>query len=304
MTSRIYCKASEQFSNGWFESMMKCTLSLTCCLLLWQTTAVAAGNNECTPVISFEEQLYSRAPLAAATGGESSRLRRALYAVNPYDAEGSDSQYYCKLIDSLVRVRTILDNEEESRKSKTTANNSSASGLDKQLSSLIDRVENERATALLDKVELTKRQIVFLANQLKDDLSASLVYPSSSRKAISPASSPAANALKSAFRTKVDSLCSQVLKDCIALDRHYQVRLNSIGSSGEGLKQQMTSTVGSNKVSDMGTSMYVRNYVNFGGVEQASDMKLPAVAPPAALLATPGRLNSNKAKVERGRPLR
>ncbi len=246
------------------------------------------------PQQSFQSQIYSAAPLAIASGSESARLKSALYAVNPFDTTESNFRYYLKVVDDLVRIRTILENEEASRQLKISTNNTDSTGasvLDRQLSLLVDKVKDERAAALLDKIELTKRQIVFSANQVKDDLAAALVYPSSRSASSESRPSAASSALKLAFTHKIQALCTQVVKDCLALDSQYQVRLNSIVSSGEGLKKQMTSTVGSNKVSGSGTTMYVRNYVNFGGVDQSpSSLNVPAVAPPVSLIAVPGRL--------------
>lgn len=285
---------------------MKRRILLICCLIALTSpssvafiASVAFAQSSVRPVFhpaqqSFQSQIYSGAPLEIARGSDSARLKSELYAVNPFDPADYDHKFYNKVVDSLIRIRSILENEETSRKLKISTNNtniSSTTALERHIALLSEGVEKERAAALLDRVELTKRQIVFSANQLKDDLAAVLVYPSSRSASSESRPSAASSALRLAFTKKIDALSTQVVKDCLALDSQYQVRLGSIVSSGEGLKKQMNSTVGSNKVSGNGTTMYVRNYVNFGGVDQSpSSLIVPAAAPPASLLAVPGRL--------------
>ena len=95
----------------------------------------------------------------------------------------------------------------------------------------------------------------------------------------------------------------------MAVDVHdalYQQRRDSIATTGDSLKKQMNSTVGSSKVSDRGTTMYVRNYVNFGGSDQSQNQAnsryvIPATPPPVSLLAVPGKL-SQPASLNRSRP--
>lgn len=234
---------------------MKRRILLSCCLIFLTSTssvaspasvAFAQSSNRpavASPLQSFQSQIYSRASLEIASGSESARLKSELYAVNPFDSVDYDHKFYNKVVDSLVRISTILENEEASRKLKISTNNTN--------------------------------------------------IPSA-----------ASSAFKLAFPHKIQALCTQVVKDYLALDSQYQARLGSLVSSGEGLKKQMTSSGGSNKVSGSGTTMYVRNYVNFGGVDQSpSSLIVPAVAPPVSLIAVPGRLGQPSGRRQlRSRP--
>ncbi len=289
---------------------MKHIISFACCLvsLLLLPPFVAAAPIPSRSQLDFRIQIYSHTPVVVVEGSDSARLRDDLYAVNPFDTSESDYKYYLKLADDFVRLRAILDNEVASRKSVSAvgANRQDPGiALDRQLSSLSDKTDSERMAAMLSKVELTKRQVVFSAKQLKDDLAAVPVYVSSGHGS-GAASSSGVRALKRAFSSKFGMLVDQLKKDCLALDALYQQRRDSIATTGDSLKKQMNSTVGSNKVSDRGTTMYVRNYVNFGGSDQSQSQAnsgyiVPAARPPISLLAVPGRLGQ-PVSANRSRP--
>ena len=291
---------------------MKHGISLACCLvsLLLLSPFAAAAPIPGRSQLDFQIQINSHTPVSIVEGGDSARLRDDLYAVNPYDSSESDCKYFLRLADDLVRVRGILENEVVSRKAVSTAGSNrqdAGIALERQLSSLSDKIDSERMAAMLGKVELTKRQVVFSAKQLKDDLAAMPVYVSSGHGS-GAASSSGVRTLKRAFSSKFGMLVDQLKKDCIALDALYQQRREAIATTGDSLKRQMSSTVGSNKVSDMGTTMYVRNYVNFGGAEPAqsqsqsnSSYRVPAAPPPISLLAVPGKLGQ-PANLNRSRP--
>lgn len=280
---------------------MKHRISLACCLvsLLLLPPFTVAAPIPSRSQLDFQIQIYSHTPVAVAEGSESARLRDELYAVNPFDTSDSDYKYYLKLADDFVRLRAILDNQVASQKSASAAGSNRQNAgiaLERQLSSLSDKVEGERMAAMLSKIELTQRQVVFSAKQLKDDLAAVPVYVSSGHSS-GASSSSGVRILKRAFASKFEMLVDQLKKDCIVLDALYQQRREAIATTGDSLKRQMTSTVGSNKVSDMGTTMYVRNYVNFGGSDQSqsqsqgnSSYMVPAAPPPISLLAVPGKL--------------
>lgn len=258
--------------------------------------------------LDFRIQISSHTPVVVVEGSDSARLRDDLYAVNPFDTSESDYRYYLKLADDFVRLRAILDNEVASRKSVSAvgANRQDLGiALDRQLSSLSEKIDSERMAAMLSKVELTKRQVVFSAKQLKDDLAAVPVYVSSGHSS-GASSSSGVRTLKRAFSSKFGMLVDQLKKDCLALDALYQQRRDSIATTGDSLKKQMNSTIGSSKVSDRGTTMYVRNYVNFGGSDQSQNQAnsgyiVPAARPPVSLLAVPGKL-SQPASLNRSRP--
>jgi hypothetical protein len=284
---------------------MKHGISFACSLvfLLVLPPYAAAAPMPSRSQLDFQSQIYSRTPVPVAEGSESARLRDDLYAVNPFDTSESDYRYFLRVADDLVRFRHILESEAALRKSSSGAGSprqDAGISLDRQLSSLVDKVDNERHEAMLNKIELTKRQVVFLAKQLKDDVAAMPVYVSSGRSS-GTSSSSGVRSIKRAFAFKIDRLVDQVRKDFLALDALYRARRDSIATTGDSLKKQMNSTVGSNKVSDKGTTMYVRNYVNFGGVDQSQgSLTVPAMAPPASLMAIPGRLGHPASR----RPLR
>ncbi len=281
---------------------MKHIIAFACCLvslLLLLSPSAAAAPIPSRSQLDFQIQINSHTPVVVVEGSDSARLRDELYALNPFDTSESYYKYYLKLADDFVRLRAILDNEVASRKSASAAgSNRQGAGiaLERQLSFLSEKIDSERMAAMLSKVELTKRQVVFSAKQLKDDLAAVPVYVSSGHGS-GASSSSGVRILKSAFASKLEMLVDQLKKDCLALDALYQQRRDSIATTGDSLKKQMNSTVGSNKVSDMGTTMYVRNYVNFGGSDQSqsqgqanSRYVIPAARPPVSLLAVPGRL--------------
>ncbi|MDP3509665.1 MAG: hypothetical protein Q8T09_16965 [Candidatus Melainabacteria bacterium] len=299
-----------------------------CFVILMSAPSVAYAQSNGRPSFappppSFQSQIYSRSSfassLAIASGSESARLKSELYAINPFSATESNFNSYLNVVDELVRIRAVIENEATSRKSNRLARFSGSNGngmaFDAHMIALVEKVENERMAALLDKVELLKRQVVFAAKQLRDDLGAepspsnNASYASSFRSrftssyasSLSDSSSRTARNLEISFRKKFDVLINHLKKDCIALDALYQNRLSSITTSGESLKSQMRSTVGSNKVSEGGTTMHVRNYVNFGGVDQSQgNLTVPAMAPPASLMAVPGKLGNPASR----RPLR
>ncbi len=280
---------------------MKHGISFAGCLvsLLLLSSSVAAAPIPSRSQLDFQIQIYSHTPVPVVEGSDSARLRDELYAVNPFDTSESDYKYYLKLADDFVRLRAIFDNEVASRKAVAALGShrqDAGIALERQLSALSDKIDSERMAAMLTKIDLTKRQVVFSAKQLKDDLAAVPVYVSSGHSS-GAASSSGVRTLKRAFPVKFETLVDQLKKDCIALDALYQQRRDSIATTGDSLKGQMNSTVGSNKVSDMGTNMYVRNYVNFGGSEQSQSQSqanrsylVPAARPPVSLLAVPGRL--------------
>ncbi|MBA4077579.1 MAG: hypothetical protein C0508_21305 [Cyanobacteria bacterium PR.023] len=289
---------------------MKQIISFACCLgsLLLLPPFAAAAPIPSRSQLDFRIQISSHTPVVVVEGSDSARLRDDLYAVNPFDTSESDYRYYLKLADDFVRLRAILDNEVASRKSVSAvgANRQDLGiALDRQLSSLSEKIDSERMAAMLSKVELTKRQVVFSAKQLKDDLAAVPVYVSSGHSS-GASSSSGVRTLKRAFSSKFGMLVDQLKKDCLALDALYQQRRDSIATTGDSLKKQMNSTVGSSKVSDRGTTMYVRNYVNFGGSDQSQNQAnsgyiVPAARPPVSLLAVPGKL-SQPASLNRSRP--
>ncbi len=280
---------------------MKHRISFAFCLLslLLLSPYAAAAPIPSRSQLDFQIHIYSRTPVAIVEGSDSARLRDDLYAVNPFDTSESDHRYFLKVADDLVRLRYILECEAVSPKSASGAGShrqDAGMSLERQLPSLVDKVDSERMDAMLSKIELTKRQVVFFAKQLKDDLAAMPIYVSSGRSS-GASSSSGVRTLKRAFAIKIDRLVDQVRKDFLALDVLYRARRDSIATTGDSLKKQMNSTIGSNKVSDRGTTMYVRNYVNFGGVEQTrsqsqgnSSYMVPAARPPVSLLAVPCRL--------------
>ncbi|CAN5264002.1 hypothetical protein BH11CYA1_BH11CYA1_02290 [soil metagenome] len=293
---------------AWWSQVLKRTASNTCCILFLVTVASAAVI-EPAVAQSFRGQPPSNQVSPLSTEGK--RLQNALYASNPFDVGDSYYEHFFQVVDSLVSVRSNLDAEvslPQSQSQSPAKTKLPAIAIDRQVSALTERVQNERRMAFLDKIELTKRQIIFSSAQLKDDLSAALVYPSSTRSSKSTTGNRTSDrslaTLKLAFYEKVEHLCEQFKKDCVALDSLYQGRLGSVISSGEGIKQQMTSEVGSNKIAENGTTMYVRNYVNFGGITQpVNSLRLPVAPLPTTLMAVPGRLNRGKVSSGSVRPL-
>lgn len=99
--------------------------------------------------------------------------------------------------------------------------------------------------------------------------------------------------IKTKAEYKIKILTADYQEEFRLIDETYGKRLDSLASSHQNLKGQMGATVGSSQVTPAGTSFYVRNYVNFGGVqpgvENGSNGGSASTVSPG-LLAVPGKL--------------
>ncbi|MBP9092367.1 tetratricopeptide repeat protein [bacterium] len=97
--------------------------------------------------------------------------------------------------------------------------------------------------------------------------------------------------IKTKAEYKVKILTADYQEEFRLIDETYGKRLDSLASSHQNLKGQMGATVGSSQVTPAGTSFYVRNYVNFGGVQTGVETgSIGASAFSPGLKAVPGKL--------------
>jgi hypothetical protein len=225
--------------------------------------------------------------------------RGDLESLNPFDDSSGYFEYFASCVvrireaEALVRERTSSDSSSiAGGVPPGPGGPSSAPALDLQFSTMQVKLLRDHAEALNSRISLVKNQIVFLRRQLTDDLGSVVKYPAGTRQDGSNREyERTIRALKVAFATKVDNITLQLAKDCRSFETAHTRRMSELATSKDSLKTQMNSQVGSNKVVSTGTNMYVRNYVNFGGIDPASQQRLTG---PAAieLKASPGKLSS------------
>lgn len=225
--------------------------------------------------------------------------RGDLESLNPFDESGGYFDYFASSIGRIRGAEALVRERTESGSAAVPGEASSLPGgascapaLDSQFSTMQVKLMRDHAEALNSRIGLVKNQIVFLRRQLNDDLGSVVKYPAGTRQDGSNREyERTIQSLKVAFATKVDNITLQLAKDCLTFENAHSRRMSELATSKDSLKTQMNSQVGSNKVVSTGTNMYVRNYVNFGGIDPASQQKLTG---PAAieLKASPGKISS------------
>lgn len=235
-------------------------------------------------------------------------MRGELEDLNPFGADES-SNYAERYAYSISRVReaeALMRQRREAAEStsgsageaKVSAEKSIAPALDQQYSTMQLKALRDYAAMLDARITLVKNQIVFLRRQLSDDLATVVKYAAHTRPDGSNREYERSILnLKSQFETKVDNIVTQLSKDCLVFEEAHARKMAELATSKNSLKTQMNSQVGNSKVVSHGTNMYVRNYVNFGGVEEPQRMIVPAAQTVGSselkqLKAIPGKLSS------------
>jgi len=167
--------------------------------------------------------------------------------------------------------------------------------LDRQCAELISGAEAEHTAAVQNKFGLVRRQIDFCTAQLHSDVAAVPKYyiDRFGIKRENRDYGSMVQSLNDAYAIKINGIVSDLDKNCQVLKAFYTKRMTDLLSSRDNLKGQMVSRVGNNRVVAAGTNMYVRNYLNFGGVQDSIASKVVAQTDslPAALMAETRRLN-------------
>lgn len=100
--------------------------------------------------------------------------------------------------------------------------------------------------------------------------------------------------LRERAQVKIKILESEYQEKITALDEIYAKQLAELNGLHENLKDQMTSPIGASKLTQTGTSVHIRNYVNFGGVSDSPPMVESIKQASPGLLAKPGRLKQSR----------
>ncbi|CAN5477973.1 hypothetical protein BH11CYA1_BH11CYA1_11870 [soil metagenome] len=178
-------------------------------------------------------------------------------------------------------------------------------GLDLQLSELSARVEASLKEASSEKDLLAKRQIEYGNTQLKADIASvpRYYYTSSGKRYENPEYSGIVQSLRDSFERKVSMINEQLARDHIQLNSFYDRRQADLRDSCDSLKSQINSTTGSVQLTSQGTGMYVRNYINYGGVDAQPHYSVPIVTKPQPeLTAVAAKLSSlTRSKIQRKR---
>ena len=134
-----------------------------------------------------------------------------------------------------------------------------------------ERLEASRLEASSQKELLARRQIEHGQTQLKFDIAAvpRYFYTSTGKKYANPDYSNIVQSLRDAAQARETTIYTQLEKDRSQLNLYYDKRQADLKESGNNLKAQINSPAGSIQVAPRGTGMYVRNYINYGGVAAA-----------------------------------
>ena len=178
-------------------------------------------------------------------------------------------------------------------KSTVVANlQAKAAHFDQQLERLRSEVNSEYHRKLDEKRADLNRKISKIKQETEEEIRATPKYFPAHISAQNINYDSTIAALQAKAETKIKILTSDYQDDFRLIDETYAKRLDSLASSHQNLKGQMGATVGSSQVTPSGTSFYVRNYVNFGGVQETgkagSNAEASTFSP--GLRAVPGRL--------------
>ncbi len=201
----------------------------------------------------------------------------------------------------LQALETTVETENKYRaelvenyaKAAQTSSALSAS-MDRQCAQMVGRAQDEYMVAVRNKIDLVRDQVEFYTTQLRHDIAAVPKYYVDQRgvRRQNRDYDSMVQSLNYAYEVKTTNMIEEAEKACTGLQAHYSKRMMDVIASRENLKGQMRSRVGNNRVVQVGTNMYVRNYENFGGVQDNGNHLVPQVPSlPAALMAVTKRLS-------------
>lgn len=140
--------------------------------------------------------------------------------------------------------------------------------FDQQLESLRAEVNKEYHHKLDAKRGELNQKISKVEKERDEEINATPAYFPAHISAQNINYKSTIDAIKTKAEYKIKILTSDYQEDFRLIDEVYSKRLDSLARSHQDLKGQMAATVGSSQVTPAGTSFYVRNYVNFGGVQE------------------------------------
>lgn len=165
--------------------------------------------------------------------------------------------------------------------------------FDQQLERLREEVNREYHHKLDEKKAELNRKISKIKQEADEEINATPRYFPAHMRTQNLSYETTVAAIQAKAETKIKILTSDYQDDFRLIDETYGRRLDALANSHQNLKGQMGATVGSSQVTPAGTSFYVRNYVNFGGVVEDSKTgsggSSTATFSPG-LRAVPGRL--------------
>ncbi len=132
--------------------------------------------------------------------------------------------------------------------------------FDQRLDDARAKLEQERLSALSDKQKLLSQQLSLYRTKLNEDIKALPRYKGTDNSSF-------IDALKEDTQSRIDSANAVFQRESKEINDLYAQKQANILSSGNNLRDLMVSQRGSNKVVSNGTSLYVRNYINYGGVD-------------------------------------
>ena len=165
--------------------------------------------------------------------------------------------------------------------------------FDQQLERLRAEVNKEYHHRLDEKRAELNRKISKVEQERDEELNATPRYFQTPISSQNINYKTTIDGIKTKAEYKIRILTADYQDEFRLIEEAYGKRLDSLASSHQNLKGQMGATVGSSQVTPAGTSFYVRNYVNFGGVQAgvetgSSGASTPPFSP--GLRAVPGRL--------------
>lgn len=201
-----------------------------------------------------------------------------------------------KTLDQPIDLDSSRSKAADSSEQKSV---SSASGqakavhFDQQLERLRAEVNKEYHHKLDEKKGELNRKISKIEKERDEEINATPAYFPAHISAQNINYKSTIDAIKTKAEYKIRILKSDYQEEFRLIDEVFGKRLDSLASSHQNLKGQMAATVGSSQVTSSGTSFYVRNYVNFGGVQEevkagSGSASTSDVSP--GLRAVPGKL--------------
>lgn len=165
--------------------------------------------------------------------------------------------------------------------------------FDQQLERLRAEVSREYHHKLDEKRAELNRKISRIEQERDEEINATPRYFPAHISSQNINYKTTVDAIKTKAEYKIKTLTSDYQDEFRLIDETFGKRLDSLASSHQNLKGQMGSTVGSSQVTPAGTSFYVRNYVNYGGVQEGVKTSSSGASPSASspgLKAVPGKL--------------
>lgn len=150
----------------------------------------------------------------------------------------------------------------------SAGNQAKAAHFDQQLERLRAEVNAEYRHKLDEKKSELNRKISKIRQEADEEINSTPRFFPAHMRTQNINYETTVVAIQAKADTKIKILTSDYQDEFRLIDETYGKRLEALASSHQNLKGQMGATVGSSQVTPNGTSFYVRNYVNFGGVQE------------------------------------